>query len=517
MQQLTNPALVVTVFLSAVLSIAQTTGASGGLRSDCAGKAGPGRPAPTGASAPQSDQSATNIPLTIAPGVPLRLYITKRLTKRMGEPVHAKLLEPVFAFDREVIPAGVEVEGKVVRLDPDSKMKRAAALLGGDFTPLHMANVQFTTIVLKDGRQIALNTRETIGLNSIVDMSPPKKPKKTKPANPASTSGGGVWDATKQQAKQQAKDEINRQINARTRGVADLVRGPDKKERLQEFLLTKLPYHPQWVRKGTRFDAELLAPLEFGSASFVPAAFKLVGTQPPADSIVHARLITPLNSADAKQGEKVEAILSQPLFSADNQLILPEGTHLVGTVTQVHAAQWFKRGGQLRFSFQNIALPLGIDAPVVQKTQARLQAAEAGGKDAIAVDDEGGVKVKEPKTRFIAPAISVLIASKSLDNDAGRTGTTQGNAGGRTLGGLSGFGAVGGLAAQSSKIVGSVLGVYGMAWSVYANIVSRGGEVEFENNAAVDIRFGSRAPVGAAKLRAEAAARGTAAKTEAQQ
>jgi len=310
---------------------------------------------------------------------------------------------------------------------------------------------------------------------------------------------GGVWDSARQQATQQAKDAINRQINARTRGVADLVRGPDKKERLQEFVLMKLPYHPQWVRKGTRFDAVLRAPLRFGSAALQPDALKLVGTQPPADSIVHARLITPLNSAEATPGEKVEAILSQPLFSSDNQLILPEGTHLVGAVTQALAARWFHRGGQLRFSFQNIGLPPsmtanGMSTPVVARTQARLQAAESGGATDIAVDDEGGVKAKESKTRFIAPAISVLIASKSLDNDAGRTGAAEGNAGGRTLGGLSGFGVLGGLAAQSSKIVGSVLGVYGMAWSVYANIVSRGGEVVFGNNAAVDIRFGSRTP-----------------------
>lgn len=439
--------------------------------------------------------SGTNVPLTIAPGVPLRVYLTKRLPKRMGEPVQAKLLEPIFAFDREVIPAGVEVQGKVVRLDSESKMKRTASVLGGDFTPLHQAEVQFTSVVMPDGRQIALSSRETVGLNSIVELNPPKKK-----SPPASAANGGVLGT----AKQQAKDEIKRRIHARSRGMVDLVRGPDKKERLQELVLMKLPYHPQWVRKGTRFDAELLEALQFGSVVIQPAALKLVGTQPPADSIVHARLITPLNSADAKQGEKVEAVVSQPLFSTDNQLILPEGTHLTGAVTLVHGAGWFHRGGQLRFSFQNIGTPSSIAmTATTTKTQARLEAAESGGKDAIAVDEEGGVKATEPKTRFIAPAISILIASKSLDNDAGRAGNTEGNTGGKTLGGLSGFGVLGGLAAQSSKVVGSVLGVYGMAWSVYANILSRGPEVEFGNNAAMDIRFGSRTPAGGSKLRAQ--------------
>jgi len=44
----------------------------------------------------------------------------------------------------------------------------------------------------------------------------------------------------------------------------------------------------------------------------------------------------------------------------------------------------------LRFSFQNIGLPLGMTEPVVAKTQGRLEAAESGGTNELAVDDEGG-------------------------------------------------------------------------------------------------------------------------------
>jgi len=40
-----------------------------------------------------------------------------------------------------------------------------------------------------------------------------------------------------------------------------------------------------------------------------------------------------------------------------------------------------------------------------------------------------------------------------------------------------------------------------MAWSLYRNIVARGVEVEFDKDAAMDIRFGSRAaPVPAAVI-----------------
>ena len=486
------PALVFVVSVSAVVTPAQTRESN-------------------------TDQRLTTIPLTAKPGVPLRVYLTKRLSKRVGAPVEAKLLEPIFAFDREVVPAGVAIEGRVTRLESVSKMKRASALLGGDFTPLHQAEIEFTTIVMPDGRHIAMRTKETLGLNSIFVDRPPKKEKPSKKDAQAKDSSpnpnGGVLGT----GKQAAKDQINARINARSRGVIDLVRGPDKKERLEDFLLMKLPYHPQWVRKGTRYDAELRDTLQFGAAALKPEDLHSLGAQPPADSIVHARLITPLSSESAQQGEKVEAVISQPLFASDGKLILPEGTHLTGAVTLVHAARWLHRGGQMRFNFQRIELPEAVASPPLTtkpeaalKTQAILEAAESGGQTDIKVDGEGGVKTSEPKTRLIAPAISVLIATKSMDNDEGRrrAAATEGNAGGRTLGGLSGFGLAGAAAAQSSKLVGAALGFYGMAWSVYSTVLARGPEVEFDNNAALDIRFGgSRKPAGS-KFRSSAAGGG---------
>ena len=105
-----------------------------------------------------------------------------------------------------------------------------------------------------------------------------------------------------------------------------------------------------------------------------------------------------------------------------------------------------------------------------------------GGQTAIKVDGEGGVKAAEPKTRWIAPAISVLIATKSLDNDAEHRDGGDANVGGRTRGGASGLGLLGAAAAQASRTVGSALGFYGMAWSVYTNILARGGEFEFGDN-----------------------------------
>ena len=66
-------------------------------------------------------------------------------------------------------------------------------------------------------------------------------------------------------------------------------------------------------------------------------------------------------------------------------------------------------------------------------------------------------------------------------------------------------GLLGAAAAQSSPIVGTALGYYGAAWSVYSNIIARGAEVEFGKNAAMDIRFGGRKSVPASKFRSQSA------------
>ena len=463
-----------------------------------------------------SNEPEQNIPLTVPAGVPLRVYLTKRIPKKVGAPVEAKLLEGVYAFDREVIPAGSDVIGHVSRLEPVSKYQRTKAVVGGDFTPLHEADVEFTSLKLPDGRQMAVETQENIGLNSIFIPKPPSK-KNPKPAKPASNTGGVLGTG-----KQKIQEQINSRIDM-VKSIPDMVRGPNKVERLSDYLMTKLPYHPQYVRRGTRFDAELRNPLSFGSTPVTRSSMLLLGSQPPTDSIVHARLIAPLDSGSSTQGQPVNALLTQPLFSPDHKLILPEGTRLTGAVVVAKKARWFHRTGQLRFNFQDVDLPAEVaqlkfpepastepaSAPIeTQKvlrfrSQAILKGAE-GAQAPVKVDSEGGVKATESKTRFIQTAVALLIAQKASDTDAGKNRAALGrgpetNVSGRTLGGGLGFGLLGTLIAQSSKYVGQALGYYGLAWSAFSTIIARGPEVQFDKNAVVDIGFNPRAATAASK------------------
>ena len=122
-----------------------------------------------------AQDTSTTIPLTVPAGVPLRLYLTKRVSKRLDAPVAAKLLTPLYAFDHEVIPAGTQVLGRVSRLQPVPRWQRLRAVFGGDFTPLHIAEIEFTSLVMPDGHRMELHTMESPGLNSLVPLKPPKR------------------------------------------------------------------------------------------------------------------------------------------------------------------------------------------------------------------------------------------------------------------------------------------------------------------------------------------------------
>ena len=443
----------------------------------------------------QTQTGVRNVPvhLEVEAGTPLRLYITKRASFRLGDPVQARLAEPAWSFDRIVIPAGAVVKGEVTELDPEPKLLRAMAMIRGDFTPLKTAKISFTKVILPSGKSLELDAEPSTGLDSIYDPAQAAKNKKSKRAttrDPNSRSSK-LFAFAKQQAEGQA--------NTRTRGMIGLVRGPNRREWLESLLWSKLPYHPQWYRSGTRFDAVLEKPIDFGMASVPATSLEEIGTQPALNSPATVRFLTTVNSENSEIGEPVTGELSQPLFSAGHQLILPQGTLLTGKVTMVRRARMFHRGGQLRFAFDNVQVPSVAGAEVARNERARaeLTAAEES-HGALKVDSEGTAKAAESKTRFLRPVIAGLIAAKSMDNDAGKqtaSSTTNGNPVGSSLGGFSGFGLFGTVVSRVAPAeVGSAFGFYGLGWSVFSTVISRGKEVAFPKNAAIAIRFG--APTG---------------------
>jgi hypothetical protein len=118
--------------------------------------------------------------LTVDSGRPMALIMTQKLRFKLNEPVHARVTEPIFAFDREVIPSGAEVIGRVIGFDRPSRWARAYSLMGGNFTPLRTPKIEFDSVLLKDGTRLALATDVTPGTENVVRFTDKKEPPKTR-------------------------------------------------------------------------------------------------------------------------------------------------------------------------------------------------------------------------------------------------------------------------------------------------------------------------------------------------
>jgi hypothetical protein len=187
-------------------------------------------------------------------------------------------------------------------------------------------------------------------------------------------------------------------------------------------------------------------------------------------------------------------VLTEPVFSADHHVVLPEGTTLTGEVTLVRPARRYHRNGQLRFLFESMQVPNQPAAPLL----GALHAVDASEDDHVAVDDEGGATLTNSKTRFVAPALSLLALRASIDRDGHRYADPDGDgtfrnagsgAGSRFLGGFIGMGFLGAAVSQITRPVGIAMGVYGAARTMYTNVLGKGREVVFATDTPIQVRL----------------------------
>src|ERR1700716_284058 len=76
------------------------------------------------------------VELIVKTGRPLRVALDARVkVKRPGQPVVGTGVEPVYVYDRIVVPAGTKALGHVESIEGPSKGVRVGAALAGDFTP----------------------------------------------------------------------------------------------------------------------------------------------------------------------------------------------------------------------------------------------------------------------------------------------------------------------------------------------------------------------------------------------
>ncbi len=435
---------------------------------------------------PASVSSTTAVPapsisLNIPAGTPLKVALDQEVRVReVGQPVHGKITEPVYAFDRLVVPAGSQVNGKIAQIAAVSKKRRTVAALNADFSPYREVQIEFDELVLSDGRHLPLQTTVAPGWRGVLQFVPARAEKKQ------SLKDAGKNLASREVAE--ARQEVRREWDS----VRKELHEPAKVHRLERYGMAQLPYHPQYIDAGTSFNADLRQPLEFGTEPVRPKMLSAIGTQPPSGSVVHALLITPLNSSVTKKGDPVDAVVSQPLV-VSNQLFLPEGSHIKGSVLQSRPARRLGRNGQLRIVFHQLVPPNGIQ----QTVEASLESVAVAQGEHLSLDSEGGAQVTTPRTRYLTTAISVALASSSMadhDRDAGIHGADGGSAGQGAANGASGFRFLGTVigALAHSRVVSSGLGFYGAAMSVYSHFLARGRDVNYPKDMSMLIGLGTR-------------------------
>jgi hypothetical protein len=443
------------------------------------------------------------IDLRVPEGTTLRIDLDQRTRiSHPGDAVHGKVVETVYAFDQPVIPAGSVATGHVIKVDNVTAVRRTVSYANGDFSPFHKYGVSFDTVTLPDGRQLPVATTVSAGTAQVVHLSTSAEKQKTAAQRAADAGKGKI---------NEAKDQIHESW--------EQVTAPDKMDRLKRYVVAQSPYRHQYIEPGTRFNADLDSALSFGEIQRTSDDFTALASALPPNSTLKARLTGEVSSATATRGTRVEAVLTEPLYSPTHQLILPVNSRILGQVVQAKAAQKFHHNGELRLIFERIEIPAEAEraaadtAPklVAQNSSAsetrpelthrgnlrmtgNIEGVDVDKRDHMVLDEEGGARTTDSKTRYLSTGVAILLAAAaSHTDDEHGTVDNAGDPGVRTAAGGSGFRLVGALISLGAKSqpVSIALGVYGASSSVYSNFLSRGHEVVFPKDTPLEIGFGS--------------------------
>ena len=430
-----------------------------------------------------SSEPLVRIPLALSEGTALRVLIDQRTRlSRVGEPVEGHIVETVYAFDEPVIPAGSVVSGRVSRIEPVSLARRISSYANGNFSPFRRYTVTFDRVTLPDGRELAIHTTVAPGSAEVVHLV--SKTKDAKEGEHKSLAGRAA-----DSAKHEVKDRLH-EANSAAHQAADEIRTPGRMERLKQFLAAQVPYRRQFVTVGTRFSASLDQPLYFGAALRTQQQMAAIGSRPPADVLLHARLMLEVSSATATRGNPVIAELTEPIYSDDHRLVLPAQSRLIGQVVEAKHARHLHRNGELRVIFEHLEVPGGD----LQRVQGSLEGIEVDRSAHLKLDEEGGAHATDSKTRYLSTGVALLMAAVAAHPDAERGAADQaGDPAVRAGAGASGFGLAGTLIGLASKsnAVSIIFSAYGASASIYSNFLSRGRDVVLPKNVPMEIGLGA--------------------------
>lgn len=388
--------------------------------------------------------------MKIAAGTPVYVQLDRNYPMQAGQIVEAHTCYPVYAGQHIAIPVGTAVTGRIRRLIP-ANVQRRSGRWNGDFTPFHLAEVNFDEIVLPNAAGIAMNTLSASQGVQTLRIAPQSVPKRS--------IIGTQWEAVKAEAK----------------NTVEAVTGPDKADRLKQAFWHQLPWHPERLGKASEWSFEVVTPLYLPGREPEPteltSSSKLAGAR-----TLHAYLPLQVRSDKAKRGLAIEAVVSEPLYAEDKSIEVPQGSILEGTIIEAKPAKRFGRDGKLRFAFKNIRYPEGF----VQSIAGEPHATSVDRKNPLSIDSEGGFK-PAPKDRLLRPLLAAFLANTALDQESNSVVT---NAAASNSLGL--IGRIVGAAAGSPSVAAGI-GYYSAARELYSSWIARGRDVTFEQDSRIEI------------------------------
>jgi hypothetical protein len=386
---------------------------------------------------------------------------------KAGVPLEGELVYPIYLDGELAIPAGTHVRGLVIGLMPDRKT-RLWARFDGDFTPFHIALVEFGELMLA-GQPLQFSSKGATTGAPVLRLS----------ATGTTSKHAFIvseWD----NAKQQLHDRIA------------YFTAPGFGDRAKLLLYHQLPYHPERIPAHTAWTFELAAPLPLPESALaadpLPAPTVIPGK--PEIWSVRALLTSEVTSAKAKRGDPIQAVVVEPVYDKERQLVVPQGSMLLGKVTTAKHARSLGRNGKLRFNFQQIRFPEGAGTQAPSRdVEGSLGGATTQSNQGLNMDAEGTVTPKN-QASALAPLFLTFLAGRALDSDGNLVaGTTVAS---------NGFGLVGrvvGIAAGSREFAAG-LGFYAAALSFSRNFLHSGRDVDFPKDTRIEIETSPlRSPV----------------------
>src|SRR5262245_32076954 len=83
----------------------------------------------------------------------------------------------------------------------------------------------------------------------------------------------------------------------------------------------------------------------------------------PAGTVIPVTLTTRISTKSAKDGDGVYGKTAFPI-TIDNNIVIPEGSHVKGKITEIRRPGRVKGKAELTLSFQTLVLPSGITVPI---------------------------------------------------------------------------------------------------------------------------------------------------------